>query len=437
MLQALQEVIRGGSMTQKDKLRRLQEMCARPEGWLLQKCLEGNGWNPVRGCLEGFPCWSEAVHRLTVSLNALASERMPPPLVDESDMVYVAPTGPDCFAGTSCLDLSAVWLREILSPPATRSIVKLDLSASNHVKLGGATVSSILEVQALAACLPVRSPAPRLALSRVLESCACASPGLLSTVAKSDSESTCSASCVAQPLVTGMRVGELDLSGSPLQDVGAQAIAKLLSDPRCSLEKLNLSSCLFWTVGCMAILGAAHKCDSLQALGLANNDVGTPGALMVARLLRQGLRLLSLDLGNARVSGQGMQAIAEALPDNVSLLALNLRDNDAGFAEEPWRQVIQTHRYLQKLTLPRPVTTTMVSALEEAHSSRQKAVLPPVNWQLAMCMSMHPRLGARSLLRHLPCHLLECVVGLSCSAFELELSPPPTLEADGQDQAAA
>ena len=123
----MQEVIRGGSMTQKDKLRRLQEMCARPEGWLLQKCLEGNGWNPVRGCLEGFPCWSEAVHRLTVSLNALASQRMPPPLPKQRRVAPLeapsSPTGKPPPRGSSSqgsLSPSSVGLGSITKNETTQ-----------------------------------------------------------------------------------------------------------------------------------------------------------------------------------------------------------------------------------------------------------------------------------------------------------------------------
>jgi hypothetical protein len=49
------------------------------------------------------------------------------------------------------------------------------------------------------------------------------------------------------------------------------------------------------------------------------------------------------------------QAIAEALPGNVVMLNLMLDGNDRGYAKERWQQVINTHRYLQKLSLPCPV----------------------------------------------------------------------------------
>ncbi len=50
-----------------------------------------------------------------------------------------------------------------------------------------------------------------------------------------------------------------------------------------------------------------------------------------------------------------IQAIAEALPGNVMMLNLMLDGNDRGYAKERWQQVINGHRYLQKLSLPCPV----------------------------------------------------------------------------------
>ena len=64
-------------------------------------------------------------------------------------------------------------------------------------------------------------------------------------------------------------------------------------------------------------------------------------------------------------------------------------------------RVIAEHDYLQSLTLPQPLQSCDTEALEMAWASRHKPVLPPIEWQLAIAMSLHPRLGGDSHLHRL------------------------------------
>jgi hypothetical protein len=63
--------------------------------------------------------------------------------------------------------------------------------------------------------------------------------------------------------------------------------------------------------------------------------------------------------------------------------------------------VIEEHDYLQSLTLPQPLQGSDTEALELAWASRYKPVLPPIEWQMAVAMSLHPRLGGDSHLNRL------------------------------------
>ena len=63
--------------------------------------------------------------------------------------------------------------------------------------------------------------------------------------------------------------------------------------------------------------------------------------------------------------------------------------------------VIEEHDYLQSLTLPQPLQGSETEALEMAWTSRYKPVLPPIEWQMAVAMSLHPRLGGDSHLHRL------------------------------------
>ena len=82
-MRALTEVIRSRSLNARDKVRQLEVLCLQPEGSLLRRCLNGNGWNSKRNRREGYPSWPEAVHRLTIVLNALAIKEPVPTHFEE------------------------------------------------------------------------------------------------------------------------------------------------------------------------------------------------------------------------------------------------------------------------------------------------------------------------------------------------------------------
>ena len=75
--------------------------------------------------------------------------------------------------------------------------------------------------------------------------------------------------------------------------------------------------------------------------------------------------------------------------------------------------VIETHDYLQSLTLPQPLQGSDTEALEMAWASRNKPVLPPIEWQMAVAMSLHPRLGGDSHLHRLESLMVRFAVSVS------------------------
>lgn len=77
---ALHDVFRSGSLSAKDKLRKIQQMCQEVDGIIVRYCLEGIGWNSRRtaqdapfGRWEYCPNFEDAIHRLTLATSALAS----------------------------------------------------------------------------------------------------------------------------------------------------------------------------------------------------------------------------------------------------------------------------------------------------------------------------------------------------------------------------
>ena len=109
--------------------------------------------------------------------------------------IKVSPPGSEksSYKACSAIEPTAQWLHDILTLRHL-AISKLDLSATPYLKLSGRDLGHVLE-----------------------------------------------------PLMNGAQVRELVLSGSPLQFVGAATVVKLLSHPRCPLEKLSMSNCYFCT----------------------------------------------------------------------------------------------------------------------------------------------------------------------------------------------
>jgi len=241
------EGVRSG-LSPKDKLRRMQDICEHADGSVVRLCFEGIGWNSKLatadapfGRWEHCPMFQDAVNRLTLAVSALnlgeplptqaqfeelevnylffccacrlavgrlhlavclvlrltlrllKSACLPAAARAQKSMIFVKLVGAASYKACSALESSAVWLHDILTLRG-HDIRKLDLSATQCVKLAGRNLPRLLA-----------------------------------------------------PLTEGARVRELHLSGSPLQYIGACAVASLLSHPRCSVEKIFLSNCYFCT----------------------------------------------------------------------------------------------------------------------------------------------------------------------------------------------
>ena len=91
------------------------------------------------------------------------------------------------------------------------------------------------------------------------------------------------------------------------------------------------------------------KC-SLQYLFLANNSLGTHGALMISEILKKNDSLIFLNINRNKISSEGIRELAEALQTNETLRALKLFWNN--FNEESiesFHSLLQKHRRKIKL----------------------------------------------------------------------------------------
>lgn len=109
---------------------------------------------------------------------------------------------------------------------------------------------------------------------------------------------------------TAMRV--VDLSGNPVGDDGAVAIAKALQYDRSGLTDLYLSG--------TADGDGAHT----------HHPIGDRGAMALAVALQSNTNLRTLNLMDQKISRQGAQALGDMLKKNSHLEILSLSDNPIG-----------------------------------------------------------------------------------------------------------
>lgn len=72
--------------------------------------------------------------------------------------------------------------------------------------------------------------------------------------------------------------------------------------------------------------------------------------------------------------------------------------------------------YLHTLRLPEPVRREDMERLQISGAQREKLVLQPIEWQMAVAMALHPRLGANS-----PLHCLEALMVRLCGFLRVHV----------------
>ena len=150
-------------------------------------------------------------------------------------------------------------------------------------------------------------------------------------------------------------VGELELAGASIGDLGAQAIADAMTREGgggCgALRSLDLSDNLITDAGGVALAAAARACPQLRTLNLRGNSLADGSAAALAAALSdprgvssaaatlsdgsslrpsQTLSLQALDLSFNRVGSAGAIVLAAAMPRATALATLNLSYNRIG-----------------------------------------------------------------------------------------------------------
>uniref|UniRef100_W5LQC1 NACHT domain-containing protein n=1 Tax=Astyanax mexicanus TaxID=7994 RepID=W5LQC1_ASTMX len=111
---------------------------------------------------------------------------------------------------------------------------------------------------------------------------------------------------------------------------GVKLLSELLQDPRCKLEKLQLSNCNLTEQNCADLAPALIKSKSLKDLDLSYNDLPYSGMKLISCGLQDPQCKVEL-LCSCSVTEEGCAALAAALKSNPShLKELNLNLNEPG-----------------------------------------------------------------------------------------------------------
>ena len=146
---------------------------------------------------------------------------------------------------------------------------------------------------------------------------------------------------LAQALCVNTSVKTLDLSGNPLCDVGARALAEMLGGKssgtvNTTLEHVNLSYCSVRPVGAQHLAQALCVNTSVKTLDLSNNPLGDEAAKVLAEMLggkssgTVNTTLEHVNLSYCSIGPVGAQHLAQALCVNTSVKTLDLSRNPLG-----------------------------------------------------------------------------------------------------------
>ena len=130
-------------------------------------------------------------------------------------------------------------------------------------------------------------------------------------------------------LTANTSLTRLDLSGNNIGDPGATLLAQVLQT-NLTLENVGLSRILMGDAGASALAKALTVNTSLTRLDLSNNIIGDPGAISLAKALETNSTLANLNLSWIQMGDAGVISLAKALTVNTSLTWLDLSGNNFG-----------------------------------------------------------------------------------------------------------
>jgi len=164
----------------------------------------------------------------------------------------------------------------------------------------------------------------------------------------------------------------LDLSGVPIGDAGAVAVAfALRKNDRCGT--LHLGNCNVGPSGAAKLGKLLEVNTALVKVFVQDNHIGDKGAEAIAASLKRNATLLTLNAARNRIGDVGAAAIAETLCRNTSLQKLYLYENEiANHGASAIAELVVHNRTLQEMFLwENKITDSGMNELRKAYDAAQ------------------------------------------------------------------
>jgi len=145
-----------------------------------------------------------------------------------------------------------------------------------------------------------------------------------------------SASQIVNSLIGNTKLEHLDLAGNKMEKAGCESIIRLLQDPSCNINSLDLGSCGLQNDLTTKIVSSLIGNTKMAKLGLSDNSIGRSGCESIATLLRdsnsniESVSLFWNNLGTRLPSDDNVinddcaTILAQALIGNNKLTCLDL-----------------------------------------------------------------------------------------------------------------
>ena len=130
-------------------------------------------------------------------------------------------------------------------------------------------------------------------------------------------------------LTVNTSLKRLNLSGNNIGDPGATLLAQFLQT-NLTLENVGLSRIQMGDAGASTLAKALTVNTSLTRLDLSNNNIGDLGAISLGKALVTNSTLAKLNLSWIQMGDAGVTSLAEALTVNTSLTWLDLSGSNIG-----------------------------------------------------------------------------------------------------------
>ena len=138
-----------------------------------------------------------------------------------------------------------------------------------------------------------------------------------------------------QQIVNGLKdnttVKCLSLSSNKIERSGCESIIYLMQSPGCGITSLDLGRCGINNESAAKIVRSLAGNTKLEHLDLAGNDIGRPGCESIVRLLQDpSCNINSLDLGSCGLQNDLTTKLVSSLIGNTKMAKLGLSDNSIG-----------------------------------------------------------------------------------------------------------